>query len=94
MCVCVCVNIYNLTFIILAEIHCDSLEAPSHGSKQGSNETVDSVVTFTCDRGYRLQGSLKRQCTERGTWDGVEPMCVGQLLIHCMSDNLIAGARI
>ena len=66
------------TFTILAEIHCGPLNAPSHGSKQGNNDVVDSVVTFSCNRGYRLQESEKRTCTTQGTWDGVNAKCVGQ----------------
>ncbi|KAK2168419.1 hypothetical protein NP493_1225g00007 [Ridgeia piscesae] len=62
------------------EIHCGPLNAPAHGSKQGSNDVVDSVVLFSCDRGYRLQGSTRRTCTVHGTWDGVKPECVE---IHC-----------
>ena len=66
-----------LTFIILAEIHCGHLIVPFHGSKQGSNEVVDSVMSFSCDRGYRLDGSARRTCTTQGTWDGVNTECVG-----------------
>ncbi|KAK2168422.1 hypothetical protein NP493_1225g00033 [Ridgeia piscesae] len=60
------------------EIHCGHLNAVSHGSKQGSNDVVDAVVLFSCDRGYRLQGSARRTCTRNGTWDGVNAECVGQ----------------
>ena len=62
----------------VAAIHCGHLDAPSHGSKQGSSDVVDSVVTFSCDRGYRLQGSANRMCTTQGTWDVLEAKCVGQ----------------
>ena len=64
--------------MILAEIHCGPLNAPNRGSMLGSNDVVASVVTFSCDRGYRLQGSARRTCTTQGTWDGVNAECVGQ----------------
>jgi len=63
----------------VAEIHCGRLDAPSHGSKQGDNDTVDSVMSFSCNRGFRFQGSLNRTCTTQGTWDGVEAKCAGKL---------------
>ena len=63
---------------VLAEIHCGLLNEPNHGSKQGSNDVVDSVVSFACDRGYKLQGSDIRKCTTQGTWDGVNAVCIGQ----------------
>ena len=49
---------------------------------------VDSVVTFSCDRGYRLQGSARRRCTTQGTWDGVNAKCVGQSYTHSELDKL------
>ena len=64
--------------MIFAVIHCGSLNTPSHGSKQGSNDVVDSVVSFSCDHGYRLEGSARRTCATQGIWDGVEAKCVGQ----------------
>ena len=64
-------------FLILAAIHCGHLIAPSHGSKQGSDDVVDYVVLFSCDPSYRLQGSERRTCTMQGTWDGVKAECVG-----------------
>ena len=65
--------------MILAEIHCGHLNAPYHGRKQDSNDVVDSVVSFSCDYGFRIQGSANRTCTTEGTWDGVEASCTGQL---------------
>ena len=64
--------------MILAEIYCGHLNAPSHGSKQGSHDTVDSIMLFACDHGYRLQGSARRTCNTNGTWTGVNAECVGQ----------------
>ena len=71
-----------VAFVILTVTHCGRLDVPSHGSKQGTSNVVDSVVTFSCDRGYRLQGSENRTCTSDGTWDGEEAQCNGQSWIH------------
>ena len=72
------------------------MNTPSHGSKQGSSDVVDSVVTFSCDRGYRLQGSASRTCTTNGTWDGVNAECVGQSHTNYVLENLAvcAGSRL
>ena len=77
----------QLVCLILAETHCGSLHAPNHGSMEDSSDAVDTVVTFSCDRGYRLQGSEKRKCTTQGTWDGVETKCIGQLVINVVVQN-------
>ena len=61
------------------EIHCDSLETPSNGSKIGSNDVVDSVLMFSCDYGFRLSGSAQRSCScmETGVWNGTDAICDG-----------------
>ena len=79
--------------MILAVKHCAPLNAPSHGSKQGSSDAFDSVVTFSCNRGYRLQGSASRKCLADELWDGVEAQCVGQSRIHYVVDNISEDGR-
>ena len=64
------------------EIHCGSLETPTNGSKIGSNDVVNSVVTFSCDYGFRINGSALRNCTDQETWDGEVATCVGQYTFH------------
>ena len=54
------------------------MEAPRDGSMSGDSRSVGSEKKFSCQKGYRLEGSKKRICTEAGTWDGVEAVCVGQ----------------
>ena len=76
-------NSYNVKqthpVMLLPAIHCGSLDEPNHGSKEASNDLVGAVVTFSCDHGYRLNGSAKRTCTTQGTWNGAAAKCVGQL---------------
>ena len=86
-------NSCGIAFVILAVTHCGRLDLPSHGSKQGTSNVVGSVMSFSCDRGYRLQGSASRTCTTEGTWDGVEAQCVGQSWIHYVIDKIIEGGR-
>ena len=61
----------------IAEIHCGSLVAPTHGSASGSSDTVGSVVMFSCDAGFRLIGSSQRTCQQNGDWDGDDVTCDG-----------------
>ncbi|KAI0239248.1 Sushi domain-containing protein 2 [Lamellibrachia satsuma] len=60
------------------EIRCYHLETPQGGSMSGSSRSIGSVTTFSCQKGYRLEGSMKRVCTEAGTWDGAEAVCVAE----------------
>lgn len=61
---------------MLAVMTCGFLDTPLNGSQNGSSPLVGSTITFICDDGYRLEGSVLRQCTDAGTWDGVEVKCV------------------
>ena len=79
--------------LIAAGIKCGNLETPAHGSKQGGGDAVGSVVAFTCDTGYHLEGSTQRECSPAGTWDGVEARCIGKstessLTCRCLTDNV------
>ena len=65
---------------LFAEIHCGPMVTPTKGSQVASNDVMDAVATFSCDRGYRLTGSTQRTCTETGNWNGSETDCVGQLI--------------
>lgn len=47
------------------------------------------VVTFECDTGYYLLGSMTRTCLSNGTWSGHMPVC-GKHYLHSqtLSDDL------
>ncbi|XP_004677499.1 PREDICTED: sushi, von Willebrand factor type A, EGF and pentraxin domain-containing protein 1 [Condylura cristata] len=59
---------------------CEAISCPKpnsimNGSIKGSNYTFLSVLHYTCDPGYVLNGSEKRTCQENKNWDGSEPIC-------------------
>lgn len=57
-------------------ITCSELAAPSHGKMTCTDGTrYSSTCVFSCDEGYDLSGSLRRQCTETGTWSGATTRC-------------------
>ncbi|XP_055955536.1 sushi, von Willebrand factor type A, EGF and pentraxin domain-containing protein 1 [Patella vulgata] len=53
-------------------------EAVDHGSVEYVNitTTYQSVLTTTCDRGWRIFGDINRYCTEFGFWSGTRATCV------------------
>ena len=59
-------------------LYCGSLETPSNGSQISNTDVVDSVAAFSCDYGFRLDGSAQRSCTNDGNWNGIEATCIGQ----------------
>ena len=43
-----------------------------------STVTYGSTVTYSCNVGYNLVGSLNQKCTATGSWSGSPPQCQGQ----------------
>ena len=72
--------IVNIIFLS-SSIHedCELPGDPKHGKAHVSGTTQGSQVNYTCDRGYRINGTSSRTCGPDGTWGGREPTCEGQL---------------
>ena len=56
---------------------CGDPGIPTNGQRSLSSTTYNSVVTYTCDVGYTLQGSNSRTCQSSGKWNGSVPQCTG-----------------
>ena len=55
-------------------------KAPANGQRNGSGTTFASTVTYTCNRGYTLQGDSRRTCMANSEWSGRTPTCNCKLL--------------
>ena len=58
-------------------IDCGDPGTLTNGQRSLSSTTYNSVVTYTCDVGYTLQGSNSRTCQSDGQWSGSVPQCNG-----------------
>ena len=56
-------------------VDCGDPGSPTNGQRSVSSTTYNSVVTYTCDVGYTLQGSNSRTCQSSGLWNGSVPQC-------------------
>ena len=56
-------------------VDCGDPGTPTNGQRTLSSTTYNSVVTYTCDVGYTLQGSNSRTCQSDGQWSGSVPPC-------------------
>ncbi|OCU02148.1 hypothetical protein XELAEV_18007909mg [Xenopus laevis] len=60
-----------------AVVSCGWIGPPANGRKEGTSYLEGSEVTFSCNRGYMISGSLTRTCQPDGTWSGQLSQCVG-----------------
>ncbi|XP_064649036.1 sushi, von Willebrand factor type A, EGF and pentraxin domain-containing protein 1-like isoform X2 [Lineus longissimus] len=76
-------------------IECPHLPPPEHGTVKGSLFVYNSVLDFTCDRGYQLRGvkgkQLTRRCTAEAEWDGTEALCE---LVDCGEPKPLYNGKI
>ena len=56
-------------------LNCTDPGVPNNGSRLGSDFTNGSVVSFTCNNGYTLQGTESVLCY-RGGWTAPVPQCI------------------
>ena len=56
-------------------VDCVDPGTPTNGQRTLTSTTYNSVVTYTCDVGYTLQGSNSRTCQSNGQWSGSVPEC-------------------
>ncbi|KAK3090083.1 hypothetical protein FSP39_009008 [Pinctada imbricata] len=74
---------------------CNSSELNIQSFRSGkvnvSGNGRDSIAEYICDRGYRLLGESRRQCSEDGSWSGNAPIC---LIVTCPGSFSIRNGRI
>ncbi|WAQ97856.1 CSMD3-like protein [Mya arenaria] len=57
-------------------VKCDTLQiVTGQTSVMSTNNTMTSV-SFTCAKGYTLNGTLQLTCSSSGQWNGLQPQCV------------------
>ncbi|XP_019630213.1 PREDICTED: P-selectin-like [Branchiostoma belcheri] len=56
-------------------IQCPILTAPANGALSTTVTSYQTVVNFTCNTGYVLNGTTNTTCQADGTWDNPVPTC-------------------
>ena len=54
---------------------CEPLQLPSHLHADDTNIDIGTLVSFTCQTGYRITGSKQITCKENGEWSDRVPTC-------------------
>lgn len=66
-------------FIFLLGVKCILPGDLKDGMKSTSANSYNTVVTYTCNQGFRLVGSTTRTCQADGSWSGEHPRCIGKM---------------
>ena len=53
-----------------------------NGSISINETTFGSTISFSCDEGFDLTGSVIRECQDNGLWNRTQTMCTRKTLIH------------
>ncbi|XP_069779037.1 sushi, von Willebrand factor type A, EGF and pentraxin domain-containing protein 1 isoform X2 [Narcine bancroftii] len=61
--------------ILCSPVSCEEPPPPIHGSVKRTSYKYKDSVTYQCDVGYELQGSVERFCQDDGTWNGTQAAC-------------------
>jgi len=51
-----------------------------NGDVDNANTTFGSVVRYSCNTGYKIEGNNTRVCQTNGSWTGKDPSCEGSTL--------------
>ena len=84
------VKVMQVLSLYHVAINCSDPGTPTNGHRNLSNTTYNSVVTYTCDVGYTLQGSNSRTCQSNGSWNGSVPECTRKS-IHIIKQECSLG---
>ncbi|XP_078667428.1 sushi, von Willebrand factor type A, EGF and pentraxin domain-containing protein 1-like [Branchiostoma floridae x Branchiostoma belcheri] len=63
-------------------IQCETLKVPSNGAISTAATSYQTVVNFTCNPGYVLNGTTNTTCQANGTWSSPFPTCTR---VQCIS---------
>ena len=62
-------------FLIEIIVTCPRLSDPRNGDVDLTGLRVGSKASYSCDRGFKLQGNQVRHCQSNGRWTGQDPSC-------------------
>ena len=77
-------EIYMFLDIVSAQT-CTQLTAPADGMLNitaGSGTDYATVLTFSCDPGYEIIGTVNMYCRTNGSWSDSVPTCQSKCDVH------------
>ena len=72
--------VFPICDLFFTVVDCGDPGTPTNGQRSLSSTTYNSVVNYTCDVGYTLQGANSRTCQSDGQWSGSAAQCKSELI--------------
>jgi len=71
--------VFLISYIFISVKTCPALPRPKNGNMICDKDgfSFSTVCRFTCDTGYKLVGSRKRECLAIAAWTGINTRCRG-----------------
>ncbi|XP_028973250.2 sushi, von Willebrand factor type A, EGF and pentraxin domain-containing protein 1 isoform X3 [Esox lucius] len=66
---------WNGTAPMCIPAECEEPPSPDHGSVNVTDTTLGSLVKYSCENGYELEGESVRQCVAGRQWSDKPPVC-------------------
>ena len=73
-------------------IDCGALSTPTNGDQTTTGTLLDDTADFSCNAGYKLDGSDTRTCQSDCEWSGTATSCVRKLLFDIKLRSISAKA--
>ena len=65
----------TIQFTIAIGVTCPFPSPPENGAISHKGNGFGDVITYSCKRGYNLNGIATRRCQADGSWSGTPPSC-------------------
>ncbi|XP_058479498.1 sushi, von Willebrand factor type A, EGF and pentraxin domain-containing protein 1 isoform X3 [Solea solea] len=82
---------WNGTAPYCVPAECETPPSPEHGWVNVTDTSLGSMVKYTCEEGYELQGEPERQCVSGRLWTNKAPVCRP---ISCGDPGAIANGTV
>ncbi|XP_063042299.1 sushi, von Willebrand factor type A, EGF and pentraxin domain-containing protein 1 isoform X3 [Engraulis encrasicolus] len=82
---------WNGTAPSCVPVECIPPPSPEHGSVTVTDTALGSLVEYSCDEGYELEGQTVRQCSSSRQWSDDPPVC---RLVSCGNPGDVSGGTV
>uniref|UniRef100_A0A8B9HXL3 Sushi, von Willebrand factor type A, EGF and pentraxin domain-containing protein 1 n=1 Tax=Astyanax mexicanus TaxID=7994 RepID=A0A8B9HXL3_ASTMX len=84
-------GIWNGTAPVCVPAECEAPPNPEHGLVKLTDTVLGSLVEYSCEEGYELEGQTVRQCVSGRQWNDEAPRCIP---INCGDPGGISNGEV